>query len=619
MIALGTSMPRSGRKQLNLPETLQVLASAPSEIGLPPKLVSPNGLLCLPKYAIWKLPGSIPHVWLQQEVVARLLRVDHCIRARTKGQGALLIWDGLRSMRTQTHLYQTERARIDQLHQDKEPEQREAILNDIIRPPLLDKPPPHTTGGAVDCTIWFGDGDHALGTFDDFTDRGRSNYFFSKRITNIPDLVMAARRIMLRDEMQAEGFVGIESEWWHWEFGTRLWAERKKTTPLYDTVLIAPDTDSPALRHSRTPSRYPEHVLGIGQVFATPDERAQALRKENKGHYYARTRHPNERRVAEQLGAMVGATDAVLMPSGLSAALMAVWAHTPYRGKVLLDSFTYYETVNSIRQIAENLRWQVILTDLADTHEIVKHGFSPVDVIFVDHPRNWMLTCPHLAELRRLARRCGAKLIVDTSLQPLQRLFSLSLADLVTVSLSKYPSSGVTAGGAVFGTSALLQPVDDIRRTLGMLLAPDAAAKILEHLPSLQDRMSVISQKATRVVAMLKDLPFVRDVRIPSLDHVGAAAGGQITFLLDSETAIRAEQIIAANTLDPNFPFAFACTFGASFTTFEHFDSRNTDGMRTSVGSDHIEAGRIRIGIGNEDGDLIVENLRYVLLAAQCA
>jgi cystathionine beta-lyase/cystathionine gamma-synthase len=187
------------------------------------------------------------------------------------------------------------------------------------------------------------------------------------------------------------------------------------------------------------------------------------------------------------------------------------------------------------------------------------------------------------------------------------------------MSLSKYPSSGVTAGGAVFGSDELLKPINDIRKVAGILLAPDAAATILEYLPSLADRLFAISRKAELVVAALEKLPFVKDVRIPNLDRVGALPGGQITFQMKPDLANRAEQVIAANTHDPSFPFALACTFGASFTTFEHFDSRNSGVIRPSPGSDYIKAGRVRIGIGNEDGDCLIDALRFVLLSAHCA
>jgi D-alanyl-D-alanine dipeptidase len=580
-------------------------------------LVSPRGILCLPKYVVWKIPGAIPHVWLQSDVVTRLERVDRLIRSRTKGRGRLLIWDGLRSMETQSYLYMRERTRIDALHQDKSPEQREAILNGIVRPPRWDKPPPHTTGGAVDCTIWFDDREDALGPFDDFTPRGRPDFFLDIRVDYPKEEQTAALRLLHREAMQSEGFIGIDTEWWHWEHGTRTWAAATNSTALYDTILTPPDTNAPAFRNVRTPARHPENILGIGQVFAAPGDRARSLRGEIKGHYYARTRHPNERQVAAKLGSLIGAPGAVMLPSGLSAAVMAVLAHVPQGGRVLLDSYTYYETVKSIRCVAAFRDWRVDVLDLSDAQAIAEQRLKPANVIFVDHPRNWLLTCPKLESVRQLATMCRSLLIVDTSVQPLQQLLSLGLADLVTLSLSKYPSAGQTAGGGVFGPDELLRPIDEIRSVFGQLLAPEAAATLLQYLPSLPDRLRAISDKARLVATFLEEVPFITDVRIPNLEHVGALPGGQITFLVAPETANRAEDIIAANTLDPEFPLAFACTFGASFTTFEHFDSRNSERIHPSIGSEHIEAGRIRLGIGHEDTDRIIESLRFALFAAQ--
>jgi D-alanyl-D-alanine dipeptidase len=582
----------------------------------PSVLMTPKGLLCHPKYRIWRLPGAIEHVWLQEAVVEKLRRVDHLIDARTGGLGRLLIWDGLRTMRTQQHLYETERKRIDLQHASKTPAERKAILEDIVRPPTWDRPPPHATGGAVDCTIWIDGSDNTLGEFDDFTERGRPDHFAVHPATSPEDLRTAEMRTLLRNAMLSEGFVGIDSEWWHYEFGTRTWAEANRTSPIFDTVLEAPIPGAPANGIAHMPSRYPDYTAGVAQLFASPDDRAQALRGENDAHYYARTRHPTERRLAARLASMVGTEDAVLFPSGLSATLTAVWAHTPRGGRVLLDHGTYYETCTALKGLAPLHGWTIEMADLSDADQIAQRQLQRFDTVLVDHPRNWMLTCPDLAPLRQQTRSACSTLIVDTSVQPLQNLTFLGLADLLVISLSKYPSSGETAGGAVLGATKFLKPVDDVRKALGLLLAPEAAGTVQVGLSSLKDRMTAISGKACRIVAALHEMPFVRDVRFPRLEHVGALPGGQITFLVDPRIACNFERLVAANTLDEEFPLAFACTFGASFTTVEHFDSRNTDLERTSAGSGHIEPGRIRLGVGNEDESAIIEALQFALRAA---
>jgi zinc D-Ala-D-Ala dipeptidase len=576
-----------------------------------------TGVLCHLKYVDWNYPGAIEHPWLQGEVIGRLWKADRRIRHETNGRGRLLIWDALRSFPTQEFLFRKERSRIAEVYPGALPSQVDAIVSTIVRPPLLHKPPPHTTGGAVDVTIWIDDTEQALGGFDDFTPFGGTNYFSLAPPQSSQEIRTATLRSLLRDAMTAEDFVGIDTEWWHFEFGTRYWAATKRCTVLFDAILQAPETDSIAVRASLTPTRQPQFSTGAAQVFSTAADRGRSLRGEIPGHHYARTRHPNERQVAKQLGAIVGGEDAILCPSGLSAIVTTVWAYIPPGGRILLDKHIYYESMASIRELGIRLNWEVTIADLSDSSNITSQKLWGIDAILVDHPCNWILSCPRLTLLKETIDHSETRLIVDTSIQPLQRLLELGLADLVVLSLSKYPSFGMTIGGAIIGSNSTLAPIRKLNAVLGSALAPEAAATVLHHLPSLTDRMETVSERARRVAAFLREIPFVSDVSLPDLGTVEALPGGQITFMVTPEIADRAEAVVAANAMDPSFPLAFACTFGTSFTTFEHFDSRNNTTCHPSTGSAYIEPGRIRLGIGHESTDRLIEGLRFVLLAAQ--
>jgi len=81
------------------------------------------------------------------------------------------------------------------------------------------RPPAHLTGGAVDLTLTWRGAPLALGTgFDDFTPAAHA-LAEEPRPGPVRDL-----RRLLTAAMRSEGFVVLDLEWWHFEWGTRRWA-----------------------------------------------------------------------------------------------------------------------------------------------------------------------------------------------------------------------------------------------------------------------------------------------------------------------------------------------------------------------------------------------------------
>lgn len=120
----------------------------------------------------------------------------------------LAVMDAWRPLRLQQELYEVAYSNPD-------------LPPGFVNPPSLDPttPPPHLTGGTVDLTLTFDGHPLGLGTaFDDFTDAAYTRSFEDR-----PGKVRDLRRLLYHT-MSSAGWVVLDNEWWHFEFGTRYWA-----------------------------------------------------------------------------------------------------------------------------------------------------------------------------------------------------------------------------------------------------------------------------------------------------------------------------------------------------------------------------------------------------------
>jgi len=89
-------------------------------------------------------------------------------------------------------------------------------------------PAPHATGGAVDLTLRWKDGEALwMGSlFDDVTALAARDRFESLAADNFSfsDQEARANRRLLHWLMTEEGFAGHPDEWWHFSWGDQMWA-----------------------------------------------------------------------------------------------------------------------------------------------------------------------------------------------------------------------------------------------------------------------------------------------------------------------------------------------------------------------------------------------------------
>jgi len=144
--------------------------------------------------------------WLHAEAAAAIERVVAWL-AQRRPDCKLVILDALRPHRVQEQLW-------------------DALADTGLRMYLADpvRGSIHSYGMAVDVTIRDGAGQELdMGTgFDDMTELSHPALEKEMLAAGRLSAAQAANRQLLRDAMFQAGFVGINSEWWHFDCGDRV-------------------------------------------------------------------------------------------------------------------------------------------------------------------------------------------------------------------------------------------------------------------------------------------------------------------------------------------------------------------------------------------------------------
>ena len=467
----------------------------------------------------------------------------------------------------------------------------------------------HYTGGAVNV---------ALMKDGDFLPMG-SPYGNKEFDKNAP-VEAAQNRKLLQTIMKSAGFVGAEGDnWWHFEYGTHAWSEKTGGHTYLTEPILPPDTDGThLLSQTRLSATSVFDGRIIAPIFSTAEDRHAVVGGLKSGHFYDRHSNSATEDLANYYRELMGVENVGLVESGLAACITALRGSVPKKGTIIFDSKIYYEVHRSILQIADDLDWTAVMCDMTDPANLEKALIDSggASVVYADSPSNWFLEVLDIEALSKLAHTHGAKLVVDTTLQPLQNARAKG-ADVEVLSLSKYPSNGMALGGAFVGDDADLMSKIELRAACdGHTLARPVAQIIHQQSFSLHDRLRTVSEAAHKIADFLANHPDIEHVNVPLPEKLHGYSGGQISFLLrDASQGSRLEEVVSNNALS-GFPLHLAGTFGTAITTIEHFASnpRHREGIpKEKTNEVSIPSNMVRLGVGLEDANEIIAALNFAL------
>jgi cystathionine gamma-lyase/cystathionine beta-lyase/cystathionine gamma-lyase/homocysteine desulfhydrase len=287
----------------------------------------------------------------------------------------------------------------------------------------------------------------------------------------------------------------------------------------------------------------------ITPIFQTATYVQDAL-GQHKGYEYARTQNPTRAALEQNLAAIEGGAAAFAFASGM-AAIDAITTLLEAGDHVVVTDNTYGGTFRLFDTVLRKYGLEFTFVDTSQP-DLVERAMRPATkIVFVETPTNPVMRLTDIEAVAAIARRHGARLVVDNTFASpaVQRPIALG-ADLVMHSTTKYLNGhSDSVGGVVVATRE-----DDaawlkfIQNAAGAILSPFDSWLVLRGTKTLTVRMAQHNANGLALAEFLASHPKVTKVLYPGLachpQHALAKRqmrgfGGMLTFDVGTFEAAR--------------------------------------------------------------------------------
>ncbi|MDR5771280.1 MULTISPECIES: O-acetylhomoserine aminocarboxypropyltransferase [unclassified Caballeronia] len=394
-------------------------------------------------------------------------------------------------------------------------------------------------------------------------------------------------------------------------------------------------------------------------TFRDTDHAAALFNMERSGHVYSRISNPTVAVFEERVAALEGGAGAIGTASGQAALHLAIATLMGAGSHVVASSALYGGSHNLLHYTLRRFGIETTFVAPHDLDAWRQAALPETRLFFGETLGNPGLDVLDIAGVAEIAHEHGAPLLVDSTfttpylLRPLEHG-----ADLVYHSATKFLGGhGTTIGGVLvdggtfdFAASGrfpeFTQPYDGFHgmvfaeestvapfllrarreglRDFGACLHPQAAWQLLQGIETLPLRMDRHVANTRKVIEFLLSSPAVEGVAYPELpthrDHALAKRllprGAGAVFSFDLRGGVpAARKFIESLTL-----FSHLANVGDARSLVIHPASTTHFRMdAAALAAAGIGPGRIRLSIGLEDADDLIDDLKRGLKAAQKA
>jgi cystathionine gamma-synthase len=363
----------------------------------------------------------------------------------------------------------------------------------------------------------------------------------------------------------------------------------------------------------------------VPPIYLSSNFAFDGLNRPRSKYDYTRSGNPTRDQLAAAIADLEGGAGAVITCTGL-AAITLILSTLKCGARVVAPYDCYGGSFRLLAALHAKGTLVVEFIDQGNPAALAAALAARPDLVWIETPSNPLLRIVDVRAISEAAHAVGALVVADnTFLSPLwQQPLALG-ADLVLHSTTKYLNghSDVVGGAVVAATRELAEQLAWWANAVGVTGAPFDSFLTLRGVRTLHARMRVHAENTAAVVAALNGHPGVARVYYPGLpDHPGHAIarrqqegfGAMLSFdLVGGETAVEA-------FLDGLTCFTLAESLGGVECLIAHPATMTHAGMdadsRTLAG---IGPGLLRVSVGIEDADDLVEDLRQALARAGAA
>jgi methionine-gamma-lyase len=382
--------------------------------------------------------------------------------------------------------------------------------------------------------------------------------------------------------------------------------------------------DTQCVHASFIPDETGAVVTPIYQVstfaFRDVDHGANLFSGKEKGYIYTRMANPTIESLEQAVAVLEKGYRGLACASGM-AAIHTTFASLLSAGDHVVCSESVYGPTNTLlKTVMSRFGIETSIVDTSDLEAVEAAIKENTRVIYVETPGNPTLVVSDLSAISELARRSGAKLVVDnTFMSPiLQKPLTLG-ADVVVHSMTKFLNghADVVAGMIVVDNEEDYRNFRKVLNQIGGVIDPFNAFLVARGIKTLAIRMERHCANAEKIARYLEAHPKIEWVRFPWFEshpqnevarRQMTGPGGVISFGLEGG-------IEAGKTLMNSVRLCtLAVSLGGVETLIEHPASMTHASMgREDRELAGISDGLVRIAVGLEKVEELIGDLEQGL------
>ena len=360
--------------------------------------------------------------------------------------------------------------------------------------------------------------------------------------------------------------------------------------------------------------------LNSGFVFDNAAQAEAAFKGENDVFIYSRYGNPTVGMFEERLAVLEGAEMCRATATGMAAVFAALACQLEAGDRVVSSRALFGSCHYIVAQVLPKWGIETVFVDGTNLDEWAEALATPAKVVFLESPSNPMLDLVDIAAVADLAKKAGARLVIDNVFAtPLyQRPLELG-ADIVVYSATKHiDGQGRCLGGAVLADAAFMaEHFIPFYRNTGPSMSPFNAWVMLKALETLQLRVERQCANAAAFAQFCQAHPRIAMVRYPGLDSFPQKAladrqmsgyGNLVTFEIRGDKAQTFGVLDALKLIDISNNLGDTKSLICHPATTTH--SRIGQDERNKLG---ISDGVVRISVGLEHPDDLATDLDRAL------